>query len=305
MPQQPTKVFLTGGSGFVGTHVLHELLRQGHEVRALVRHAGVLKINDPRVTCVIGSISDAISLQTAAQGCDAAIHLVGIIFEGKESFFDIHTQGTKNVVDACRQGGVQRYVHMSAQGTRADAVSNYHKSKWQAEEYVRASGLAYTIFRPSMIYGPGGEFTRMLRNWSLGKAPPFLFMPYFGEGFFGQHNQHRISPVYVGDVARAFLDALKNEQSIGKTYSVGGPESFTWKQLLSIASRKFRGKPKASVGIPAWLAKIMTALHLQGLPFNRDQVIMALEDNTTDNAALLRDFPQIQLQKFAEKLSVD
>jgi uncharacterized protein YbjT (DUF2867 family) len=303
MADRPQRVFLTGASGFVGTQVLRELLLQGYEVCALLRTAGTLRINDPRVTVALGSILDPQSLPPAVYGCDAAIHLVGIITESQNSFYDVHVQGTTNVVHACRQAGVKRYVHMSAQGVRADAVSNYHKSKWQAEQQARSGAMACTIFRPSLIYGPQGEFTNMLRNWSRGKAPPFFFMPYFGQGFFGQTNPHRISPVYVGDVAQAFVDALSIDRSIGGIYSIGGPEALTWKQMLAQASKAFRGRPKAAIGIPAWLARTMAACRLPGLPFTRDQIIMALEDNATDSTLLLRDFPNLRLHKFEETLN--
>jgi NADH dehydrogenase len=163
--------------------------------------------------------------------------------------------------------------------------------------------LAFTIFRPSLIYGPDGEFTAMLRNWSQGKAPPFFFMPFFGGGFFGQTNPYRISPVYVEDVAQAFCDALTTDRAIGEIYSVGGPEALTWPHLLAIAAKAFRGRPKAAIGIPSWFAKTLAATHLPGLPFTRDQVVMALEDNATDNTRLLQDFPEIHLHKFEETLN--
>jgi len=292
------RVFLTGGSGFVGTQVLQELLRQGYQVQMLAHRAPAPGAVDGRVSIVRGSILDPASLAPAMQGCAAAIHLVGIIDQRQATFHDIHTRGTQNVVDACHQAGIRRYIHMSAQGTRADAVSAYHQSKWLAEQYVRSSGLAYTIFRPSIIYGPGGELTNLLRAWSLGQAPPFLFMPFFGRGFFGQSNPHRLSPVHVEDVACAFVAALATDAAIGQTYSVGGPAAFTWKELLACASREFRGRPKLALGIPAWLARTLAALHLPGLPFNRDQVIMALEDNTADTTDLHRDFPALQFRAF-------
>src|SRR4029079_943824 len=119
----------------------------------------------------------------------AVIHLVGIIMERRHkrvTFERIHFEGTHSIVDAAQRNGIRRYLHMSALGTRHDAVSTYHRTKYAAEEYVRASGLDWTIFRPSLIHGPRGEFIQMEAAWARYKAPPFLFMPYFGRGFFGR-----------------------------------------------------------------------------------------------------------------------
>src|SRR6185436_19566424 len=125
---------------------------------------------------------DARVLERGMRGASAVIHLVGIIFEQPYSgvtFQRMHFEGTRAVVDAAKLAGVKRYVHMSALGTRMDAASDYHKTKYAAEQYVRASGLDWTIFRPSMIHGPKGEFMQMVNKWVHKKEPPFFAMPYF------------------------------------------------------------------------------------------------------------------------------
>src|SRR5258705_524026 len=137
-------------------------------------------------------------------------------------FGGMHTERPRSVGEAGTAGGVRRYVHMSALGTRANAVSDYHKTKYAGEQYVRASGLDWTIFRPSMIHGPKGEFMLMEAKWARGSAPPFLFMPYFGAGFMGWGGAGRLQPVYVGDVARAFVDALEKPETIGEVYPLAG-----------------------------------------------------------------------------------
>src|SRR6266542_4441818 len=202
------KVFVTGASGFVGTEVMGEMLRRGYELVALV-HRRKMAVEDRRVTSVQASLFDSAALARAMGGCDAIIHLVGIIMENKSAgvtFDRMHYQATKSVVDAAAMAGVKRYVHMSALGTRSGAVSEYHKTKWRAEQYVRASGLDWTIIRPSMIHGPRGELLAMEAAWARKKAAPFLFMPYFGNGLMGRGGAGMLHPVYVGDVARAFVD---------------------------------------------------------------------------------------------------
>src|SRR5688572_23445796 len=214
----PGRVFVTGGSGFVGSHVIDELLGRGYGVNALV-HGRELRAG--RARSVKGDLFDATALDDGIRGCDAVIHLVGIIFENRSkgvTFERVHNEGTRSVVDATLRNGVRRYVHMSALGTRADAVSAYHQTKFKAEQYVRSSGLDWTIFRPSMIHGPGGELMQMEADWARRRKPPFLFMPYFGAGATGRGGAGMLQPVYVKDVARAFVDALEKPQTVGEIY---------------------------------------------------------------------------------------
>ena len=144
------RVFITGGSGFVGREIVSELLRRNHSVTALARSSNAFS-EEPGVTPVSGDITDVEPWIRALENCDAVIHLVGIIreFPGKGITFDkLHTEATRNILRAARQCGVQRYIQMSANGTRENAVTDYHRTKWAAEELVRSSGLDWTIFSP-------------------------------------------------------------------------------------------------------------------------------------------------------------
>jgi NADH dehydrogenase len=289
----PRRVFVTGGSGFVGTAVIEELLSRGHAVNALA-HRADLRASGGGLRTVRGGLFDRGALDDGVRGCDAAVHLVGIIMERPSrgaTFERIHFEGTRNVVDAAVRNGVRRYVHMSALGTRPDAVSNYHKTKYRAEEYVRSSGLDWTILRPSLIHGPGGEFMRMEANWARRKAPPFLFMPYFGSGALGRRGAGMLQPVYVRDVARAFADALDNPKTVGEVYPLGGPQRLTWPELHRTSSAAIVGKSRAVAAVPVWYAKLLTrVLPRSLLPFNRDQVIMSQEDATCDTTKFVDDF---------------
>jgi len=241
-------VAVTGATGFVGRHVTAKLLADGCQVRALVA------------------------------GADVVIHLVGIIEERPkrgQTFERVHVEGTVNVLVAAKASGVRRWLHMSALGARPDAVSRYHQTKYAAEQLVRASGLDWTIFRPSLIHGPDGEFMRMVKRFCRGLLPPF--MPYFGGGVFGTGGAGKLQPVWVEDVASAFAAAVREARAIGQTYAVGGPDVMTWPQLYRICAEHLGGR-KRPVGIPAWLARLMAGW--PGVPFNRDQVIMSQEDNT-------------------------
>src|SRR5262245_58800701 len=206
----PARVFVTGASRFVGSAIVEELVARGYDVSALV-HRRRLDQPERRVRQVDGSLFESDVLIDAIRDCQAVIHVVGIIMQHPSrgiTFERIHVEGTKNVIDATRRAGVKRYVHMSALGTRTDAVSDYHKTKFKAEQHVRASGLDWTIFRPSMIHGPRGELMQMEAAWARKRAPaPVFFMPFMP--YFGGKRAGRLQPVYVGDVARAFVEAIE------------------------------------------------------------------------------------------------
>jgi NADH dehydrogenase len=307
----PGRVFVTGASGFVGSAVIDELLTRGYGVNALVNTHDLAGRGDT-VRSIKGGVFDREALEEGISGCDGVIHLVGIIMEKPSkgiTFERIHFEGTKSVVDAAVRGGVRRYLHMSALGVRADAVSRYHKTKYLAEQYVRASGLDWTIFRPSLIHGPKGEFMQMEAKWARGAAAPFLFMPYFGAGAFGRQGAGKLQPVYIGDVARAFVDALEKPQMLGEVYPVAGPDQITWPQLHETSAQAIVGRRRWVMALPAWYAKFVTYVAPASLlPFNRDQVIMSQENNTTDLTKFKSDFGwdpkpfEPTLREYASKL---
>lgn len=289
----PGRVFITGASGFVGTAVVEELVSRGYGVNALAR-GGKLKIASAQINIVRGDLFDRKSLEAGMAGCEAVIHLVGIIAEqaGKGINFErIHVEGTRSVVDATVAAGIKRYVQMSALGTRPNAQSRYHQTKFRGEEIVRQSPLDWTILRPSLIHGPGGEFTKMEVAWARGKAAPFLFMPYFGAGIFGTEGAGLLQPVYVKDVARAFVDCIEKPPTIRRTYDLCGVDRMTWPQLHQAFAATVVGKRRWVIPIPAWYAKSLIYFLPKGsLPFNHDQVIMSQEDSVGNISAFEKDF---------------
>jgi NADH dehydrogenase len=286
----PGKIFITGGSGFVGLAVIAELLARNYSIHALTNHRPI----NPPVTNFKGSLFDDAVLDDALCGCDAAIHLVGIIMEKPSAgvtFERIHNQGTRRAIDAAKRAGVRRYLQMSALGTRPDAVADYHRTKYLAEQYVRGSGLDWTIFRPALIHGPGGEFIQMEAKWARKMAMPFLFMPYFGVGLFGLGRKRLVQPVFVGDVARAFVDALEEPNTIGEVYPLGGAQQMTWPAMHEVVAKTVVGHKRWTLPIPTWYATLLTKVVPAGLlPFNRSQIQMAGEDNACDNGKVIADF---------------
>lgn len=279
------QVAVTGATGFVGREVVRHLCEAGHSVRAVVRRASSRSSGDLtrqyRVALVEGDVINGGSLAGAFDGVAAVIHLVGIISEvGNTTFENAHTRGTSNALEASKKAGVGRFVHMSALGTRPGAASRYHQTKWQAEELVRNSGLDYTIFRPSLIYGPEDHFVNLFAN--MARWSPVL--PVIGNGLT------RFQPVGVEPVALAFSRALTVDVAVGKTFDLAGPERMTFLELLDTILRVL-GKRRVKVKLPlpvvrtqaALLELIYPTLLGKAPPLNRDQITMLREDNVGED----------------------
>ena len=273
-------IAITGASGFVGREVVRQALAAGLAVRVIVREVGRAPAE---VEVFHGNVIHAPALEGAFTGCKALIHLVGIINEWRENTFErAHVQATLNVLDAAKRAGVKRFVHMSALGTRPDAASRYHQTKWAAEEAVRKSGLAWTIFRPSLIYGPGDRSVNELAK--LTRLAPVV--PVFGDG------RGKIQPVAVEHVAHCFVAAVRTDAAVQRTYDLCGPVAFTWNELFDklLAAQGLR-RPKLHLPVP--LARAVGAVLAKTSPyppFNREQVIMSQEDNVGDPGPAERDF---------------
>lgn len=307
----PQRVLLTGASGFVGGYVLKKLVSSGYVPVCLVRDADkfasrVELFASAEIVTVRGDLFSKSALRQAADQADCAIHLVGIIMEhGANTFSRVNYEGTKNVVSACQDAGIKRLVHMSALGTRADAVSNYHQTKYMAEQCVKRSGLDWTIFHPSIIHGPDGEFMELMRTFACSLLPPF--MPYFGTG------ENRIQPVDVHDVADCFVKALSLPSTVHKSYDLGGPRSYSWKELYQLCQRHIPGAKewKPLIGQPVAIAKLMAQTvmklpmpinKLDRLRFNIGQVQMSQEDCVCDISPAERDL-DIAFRDFEAELA--
>ncbi len=272
------RVFLTGGTGFVGREITRQLLAAGHQVRALVRSGSEAKLARPgQVEVHHGDISDAATLNESLSGCDAVIHLVGIIREFPSkgiTFQRLHIETVRSMIAATEAAGIKRFVHMSANGVRPNAKATYHQTKWEAEELLRASKLDWTILRPSIIFGPEGEFVTMLADL-IRKMP---VIPVIGKG------NYRMQPVAIAEVAASFVKALTLPATIGQTFQVGGRESYTYEEILDHTGAAIGHSTVRKLHHPVFMMKPVIKL-LEGasaFPITSDQLTMMLEGNVCD-----------------------
>lgn len=265
-------IFLTGGTGFVGSHILAAIRNAGKSVRVLARNP-----KQPEETK--GDVLDLNSIKEGIQGCTEVIHLVGIIREsGKQTFDAMHVQAIANVLEAAKSAGVKRFIHMSALGTRPNARSRYHQTKWKGEELVRKSGIPYVIFRPSIILGAGDSFGTMLAK--LIRFSPGI-VPGIGNG------QNKFQPIAVEDVAACFVKSLDQVNVLAHEYTLAGPDVVTYDQLLDLIMETIK-RMRLKLHIPMPLAKLLSKL--PGFPASSDQLLMLEEDNTGDNRSMKQDF---------------
>jgi len=279
------RIAVTGGTGFVGRSVVNELLRRGHDVRVLARRPDDVRsrFNRP-VEAVAGELADTAALQAAFAGRDAVVHLVGIINEKEgRSFDEVHRQGTENVCAAAKAAGVGRLLHMSAMGASADAPSEYARTKAAGEEAVRRSGLAATIFRPSIVFGPGDGFATTLA--SVVRMSP-LVVPVIGPGVI------RFMPVSVREVARIFADALEKPETAGRSFEVGGPETLSLNEIYREIAAALGHPGKRLVHLPLWYGRILAAgmAILPRPPLTLDQLKSLERDNVGDTGPTAETF---------------
>lgn len=288
-PMSDTKmrILVTGATGFVGKAVVAKLLERGHTVFAGSRRgisvagANAVKLDVTQSGTVLKAVG-----QSDPQ---AVIHLVGIIQEkGEQNFDRVHVEGTRNVLAAIPK--TARYVHMSALGADISSASNYSRTKGQAEELVRTSGLNWTIFRPSLIFGVGDDFFGRVLKELVSTGP---IVPQIGNGSFP------FRPVSVQDVAQAFAMALEKPDSSGQNYDLTGPQEFSFRQLLELELQAL-GKKKTIVPVPLPLMDIAVPMMqiLPNPPITKDQYAMLKAGNTANNepAKSTFDLPMLRLE---------
>jgi len=274
------RILLTGGTGYVGSNIRSALV--GKRLRLLVRDkAEAASLASDTVELVEGDITDPATLRGVVDGCDTVINLVAIIEESGKATFDlINRQGTENLVnEAKRVGGVRHFIQMSALGADNNPRYGYMITKWQAEQAVKNSGIPWTIFRPSIIFGPGDGFINVL----AGLVRSFPIIPVVGTG------QSKFQPVAVGEVAESFARAVDDHATIGQTYELGGGKIYTYEGLLdAIAAKLGKKKRKAHVPVGLMMPVVKLSKPLPKAlrpPVTEEQLKMLSLDNCTEHNA--------------------
>jgi uncharacterized protein YbjT (DUF2867 family) len=282
MGENLMRVAVFGGTGFVGGYLVRGLLAANHEPSLLVRKGSERKIVEPdRCRITSGDISSLSAIEATLEGSDAVIYNIGLLREFSNrgiTFEEAHVQGVRRVIELAQRHSAGRLLLMSANGVKNPGTA-YQETKFRAEEHVKSSGLQWTIFRPSIIFGDSGgmqEITHQLYNQIVKPPVPAGVFP----GVV-------MSPVSVIDVADAFVNALANPETIGQVYELGGPEVLSWEDMVRRVADAVDTK-KSIVPIPIGLLKIGAMLFdwLPFFPATREQLTMLEEGNTAQPDAL-------------------
>ena len=256
-----------GGTGFVGRQLLNQLTPGGHRIKVLTRrrerHRDLRVL--PTVELLEADVHDLATLREAFRGCDAVINLVGILNEADQGFAAMHVELPRKIAQACKETGVRRVLQMSAlHADAANGSSHYLRTKGAGEDLMHAAaadGLQVTSFRPSVIFGPRDSFIN--RFAGLLRLAPYLFPLACPDS--------RFAPVYVGDVARAFIIALENGATIGHRYDLCGPRVYTLWEIVELTAREFGLRRKIielNDTLSRWQARLFE--FVPGKPFTLD-----------------------------------
>jgi uncharacterized protein YbjT (DUF2867 family) len=289
-------ILVTGGTGFIGGHVVHALRARDVRVRALVRdRRRASRLAAWGAELVVGDVSDLTVLRAACVGVDAVVHLASIIKGSRGDYERVMEHGTRNLVSAAEVSGADRFVLVSALGLdeRTKDATPYFTAKWEMERAVRSSSLKYVIFRPSFVFGEdGGVLPTFVR---LARYAPVT--PVVGDG------ARRLQPIWVDDVAEYLAHAVDLPGALGRTFEIGGPEAVTWDDFWDRLKRTL-GVRRPSLHVPVGLLRAQAALteRLPGAPVTRDQLTMLeLGDNVVGDAGAVELF-QLPLVPLDEQL---
>jgi uncharacterized protein YbjT (DUF2867 family) len=280
-------VTIFGGSGFVGSQIVRALAKRGARVRVAVRNPGrgyrLPMLGDVgQIEIVQANIRDEASIARALDGAEACVNAVAVLYEaGRQRFETLHVEGARTVARAAAAAGARRLVHISALGANVDATSAYSRSKAEGEAAVREQFAGATIVRPSIIFGPDdGFFNRFATMATISPA-----LPLIGGG------ATRFQPVFVGDVAAGSVAALTDDDTAGRTYELGGPSIYTFKELMELMLKEI-GRKRLLVPLPFSLAKVLGVsgdlMAMAGLPppITSDQVESLRDDNVVGAGSL-------------------
>ncbi|MEE9164385.1 MAG: complex I NDUFA9 subunit family protein [Thermoplasmata archaeon] len=241
------RVLVTGSTGFLGRHLVRDLVEAGHTVRCFHRPTSDLApLADLPVTFAEGDVLLPASLRAAVEGVDAVVHLVGILRERDSTFEEVNVGGVRHLLEACERVGVRRVIHLGALGTSERHPTRYARTKAVGERIWRESDREYAILRPSVVLGPGGDFTERV----LALIRRHRRVPVVG------HGRNRIQPIWIDDAVRAIGAALQAPPR--RTWELVGPDRLTWDAFV-LRLAEGMGLPRRIRHVPAGLARLVSA----------------------------------------------
>jgi len=296
-------IVVAGGTGFIGRAIATELARRGAEV-AVLSHRGTapLQLAGRQVEARVGDVGNEESLVAALKGAEAvvgAVQFKGFPNENKAkglTFEEVDQHGTERLVAAAKGNGAKRYVYISGAGAAPNAKQVWFRAKWGAESAVRASGIRYTILRPSWVFGPRDN---ALNRYIAFVKSPLPVVPVIGSG------KQRLQPVFVEDVARAVADSLLGDAGENGVYEIGGPDVMSIDQVIRTVE-EVMGKNKPLVHQPVALMKLLFSpkalVPALPIPLSPSGLEFSTMDAVADNRALLAAFPGLHLTSLREGL---
>jgi uncharacterized protein YbjT (DUF2867 family) len=286
--QEVVMILITGSTGFVGRHLVKRLSTEGERPRCLVRSREkaqqVLPLD--QVEVAVGDTTSPASLAPAMQGVDTIVHSAFITADLKESrnasYYGVNVEGTRNVVEAAKQAGVKKMVLVSGLGTRPDKPGSYMQGRYLAEQAVKESGLAWSILQPSIQFGEHAAFFKGLAD--LIRMAPVV--PVVG------NSKLRFQPIWVEDVVTCLTKMIRDPARNGKTYAVGGPDYFTYGEILDMLAQAL-GKKRLKASAPVPFVRLGAAVMQTVLPrppITTAALTLFTFDNITELDAVQRDF---------------
>ncbi|MFA4829120.1 MAG: complex I NDUFA9 subunit family protein [Thermodesulfovibrionales bacterium] len=277
-------IFIAGASGFIGGHLVDALLKEGCKLRCLARSEKAQRdFKEKGIEVISGDITEPETLEGALNDIDFVVHLVGIMEEkGGVTFEKVHVEGTKNLVNEAKKSGGKHFFYQSALGADKGSWSGYLKTKAEAEEIVKASGIPYTIFRPSLIIGQWDGFTKKLMD--LIKMSPVIPIP--GDG------KSKFQPVYINDWVKCMLKVIASPESFRGTFEIGGPQQLTYNEIVRTLADAMKVK-KTIVHVPMGLMKfgaLLAEKTIPLLPVTSDQLRLLEAGNICDVTSVEKSF---------------
>jgi len=279
-------IAIFGAGGFLGKHLMRELTKLGYRVKVATRNPylkGYLKPlgNPGQIELFKTNIFNSEDVKKVLRNCDYAINLVGIIYETKKQKFDqIHSQFPYLLSNLCNETGIKNLIHVSALGVKEKHISEYIKSKLQGEKNIQELFKPSVILRPSVVFGPEDKFFNTFAT--MAQFSPVL--PLIGGG------KTKFAPIYVGDVSKAIMKALELNNSETKIFELGGPENYSFKELMEILLVEIK-KKRFLINIPFGFAKFQSYF-LQMMPnpiLTSDQVELLKHNNVVSG-----DYPTLK-----------